>query len=377
MSTPLGFPIAEISADGSVVITKHEGTGGAVTVDTVTAQLRLRDPGRRSTSAPTSRRASTRMTLTQDGPDRVAITGVRGEAPPATTKVCLNALGGFRNSVEFLLTGLDIPEKAALIRAQMESRARGATRRTRSSGTSTAPTTSTRPRSPRPPRSCAATSRTPTRTGRPRVQRRGDPARARVVPGLQRHRARPAAAPRTASTAPPTCRRPRCRTSSSTPTARAPRSPRRHGDRRSSTPIVSHRLAERRDRRVAGEPVRAPARPARARALRRQGRRRQRRRVDPREPPAPRRGLRLARRPSSTSDGARAAARGRDARRSRSTRCPTWPAVNIVVHGLLGEGVASSTRLDPQAKGARRVAARPRLRHPGGPAPATPEELLA
>ena len=36
---PLGFPVAELAADGSSVITKHDGTGGAVTVDTVTAQL--------------------------------------------------------------------------------------------------------------------------------------------------------------------------------------------------------------------------------------------------------------------------------------------------------------------------------------------------
>jgi hypothetical protein len=61
------------------------------------------------------------MAVTQDGPDRVAITGVVGEPPPPSTKVCLNTVGGFRNTVEFLLTGLDIEEKAALVRAQMEA----------------------------------------------------------------------------------------------------------------------------------------------------------------------------------------------------------------------------------------------------------------
>ncbi|KAA1395588.1 acyclic terpene utilization AtuA family protein [Aeromicrobium ginsengisoli] len=120
MSTPLGFPVAEISEDGSVVITKHEGTGGAVTIDTVTAQLVYEVGGPSYLGPDVSTRLDT-MTLTQEGPDRVAITGVLGEAPPATTKVCLNALGGFRNSVEFLLTGLDIPEKAELIQRQMES----------------------------------------------------------------------------------------------------------------------------------------------------------------------------------------------------------------------------------------------------------------
>jgi hypothetical protein len=120
LSIPLGFPIAEISADGSVVITKHEGTGGAVTVDTVTAQLVYEVGSAVYLGPDVSTRLDT-MTLTQDGPDRVAITGVTGEAPPETTKVCLNAFGGFRNSVEFLLTGLDIPAKAELIRTQMDT----------------------------------------------------------------------------------------------------------------------------------------------------------------------------------------------------------------------------------------------------------------
>ena len=120
MTRPLGFPIAEISADGGIVITKHDGTGGAVTVDTVTAQLVYEIQSPLYLGPDVSTRLDT-MTVTQDGPDRVAVTGVTGELPPATTKVCLNEFGGFRNSVEFLLTGLDIPEKASLIRGQMES----------------------------------------------------------------------------------------------------------------------------------------------------------------------------------------------------------------------------------------------------------------
>ena len=47
------------------------------------------------------------------------IAGVRGTPPPATTKVCLNLIGGFRNSVELLLTGLDIEAKAAWVRRQV------------------------------------------------------------------------------------------------------------------------------------------------------------------------------------------------------------------------------------------------------------------
>ncbi|PRC56440.1 exopolyphosphatase, partial [Mycobacterium sp. ITM-2017-0098] len=59
--------------------------------------------------------------LTGDGPDRVRITGVTGEPPPPTVKVSLNSLGGFRNEVTFVLTGLDIEAKARLVRHQLET----------------------------------------------------------------------------------------------------------------------------------------------------------------------------------------------------------------------------------------------------------------
>jgi hypothetical protein len=120
MSAPLGFPIAEVAADGSCVIAKHEGTGGAVTVDTVTAQLMYEVGGPVYLGPDVSTRLDT-MSVSQDGADRVAITGVVGEPAPSSTKVCLNTIGGFRNTVEFLLTGLDIEEKAALVRTQMEA----------------------------------------------------------------------------------------------------------------------------------------------------------------------------------------------------------------------------------------------------------------
>lgn len=115
-----GFPIAEIDADGSSTITKHPGTGGAVTVGTVTAQLLYEVTGGRYAGPDVTTRLDS-VRLTQDGPDRVRITGVRGEAPPPTLKVSLNALAGFRNEAVFVLTGLDIEAKAALVRRQMEA----------------------------------------------------------------------------------------------------------------------------------------------------------------------------------------------------------------------------------------------------------------
>ena len=113
-----GFPIAEIFADGSSVITKHPGTGGAVTVGTVTAQLLYEVAGPRYPGPDATLRLDS-VQLTAHGTDRVAISGVRGEPPPPTLKVSLNALGGYRNQVEFVLTGLDIDAKAQLVKDQL------------------------------------------------------------------------------------------------------------------------------------------------------------------------------------------------------------------------------------------------------------------
>ncbi|NEB19236.1 acyclic terpene utilization AtuA family protein [Streptomyces coelicoflavus] len=114
-----GFPLAELHADGTSVITKHDGTGGFVDVGTVTAQLLYETGGARYAGPDVTTRLDT-VRLGQDGPDRVRVEGVRGEAPPPTLKAGLNRLGGFRNEVAFVLTGLDIEAKAALVRDQME-----------------------------------------------------------------------------------------------------------------------------------------------------------------------------------------------------------------------------------------------------------------
>ncbi|OEU87502.1 exopolyphosphatase [Streptomyces abyssalis] len=115
-----GFPLAEIARDGSAVITKHPGTGGAVTTGTVTAQLLYETAGARYAGPDVTARLDS-VSLSQEGPDRVRIDGVRGEAPPPRLKVGLTRLGGWRNEVTFVLTGLDIEAKAALVRRQMEA----------------------------------------------------------------------------------------------------------------------------------------------------------------------------------------------------------------------------------------------------------------
>ena len=115
-----GFPIAEMDADGSCVITKHPGSGGAVTVETVTAQLLYEIGAPRYLGPDVVSRFDT-ITLAADGHDRVRISGTRGEPPPETLKVCCNTLGGYRNDVVFVLCGLDVERKAALVREQMDA----------------------------------------------------------------------------------------------------------------------------------------------------------------------------------------------------------------------------------------------------------------
>jgi hypothetical protein len=113
-----GFPIAEVAADGSGVITKHDGTGGAVTVETVTAQL-LYEIGAPAYLGPDVVAHFDTIALHEAGPDRVAVSGVRGSPPPPTLKVGTVTLDGYRNAMTFVLTGLDVEAKARLVGEQL------------------------------------------------------------------------------------------------------------------------------------------------------------------------------------------------------------------------------------------------------------------
>ena len=106
-----GFPIAEVEADGSSVITKHESHGGLVSVGTVTAQLLYEIGGPAYANPDVTARFDT-IQLEEVGENRVRISGVKGEPPPPTTKVSMNYQGGYRTSVNLMLTGLDIEAKA-------------------------------------------------------------------------------------------------------------------------------------------------------------------------------------------------------------------------------------------------------------------------
>jgi len=122
-----GFPLAEMAEDGSAVITKHPGTGGLVSVGTVTAQLLYEIGGPRYENPDVVADFST-IELEQVGPDRVRLSGVRGFPAPEKLKVSVNLLGGWRNTMTFVLTGLDVEDKAALVRRTLEESLGGADR---------------------------------------------------------------------------------------------------------------------------------------------------------------------------------------------------------------------------------------------------------
>ena len=112
--TRVGFPWAEIAADGSCVIGKHDGTGGEVSIGTVTSQL-LYEIGSPSYLGPDVTARFDTIRLEQAGTDRVRVCGTRGEPPPSTLKVAMNEVGGFRNDLAVALTGLDVEAKARLV----------------------------------------------------------------------------------------------------------------------------------------------------------------------------------------------------------------------------------------------------------------------
>lgn len=107
----MGYPIAEIAADGSCVITKHTGTGGLVSVGTVSAQL-LYEIGAPEYLNPDVIGHFDTLQLEQVGDDRVRVFGCKGSAPPPSHKVCINTLGGYRNSMNLIVPGLDVELKA-------------------------------------------------------------------------------------------------------------------------------------------------------------------------------------------------------------------------------------------------------------------------
>lgn len=111
-----GFPWAEVAADGSFVVGKHDNTGGLVSVGTITSQL-LYEIGGPQYLGPDVIAHFDTIDVADVAPDRVLVSGTKGSPPPATLKVAMNELGGYRQDMSIALTGIDIEAKAALVEA--------------------------------------------------------------------------------------------------------------------------------------------------------------------------------------------------------------------------------------------------------------------
>ncbi len=180
----VAFPLAEVADDGSCVITKHPGTGGAVTVATVTEQLLYECTGT-SYGGPDVVSLFDTVRLEQAGPDRVTVRGVQGLPPGDWLKVSTNRIGGFRTSMTVPLTGLDIERKAALLQRQLADALDAAAEVTVTLARTDRADAAAAERKPAP--CCISPSRTGTGQGRPRVLGTGRGQRAVQHSRLLRH----------------------------------------------------------------------------------------------------------------------------------------------------------------------------------------------
>jgi hypothetical protein len=110
----LGYPLVEARPDGTFTVTKHPGTGGLVSVHTVSEQL-LYEMGSPRYLAPDCVARFDSITLTADGPDRVTVSGARGEPPPEKLKVSASFSHGYRAFGRLIVSGPDSLAKANLV----------------------------------------------------------------------------------------------------------------------------------------------------------------------------------------------------------------------------------------------------------------------
>ena len=113
----LGFPIAEVSANGECVITKEQNTNGIVNTETVTSQLLYEISGPLYFNSDVVAGLHS-VKLARVGDDRVHVSGIKGHPPPSTTRGGITAHGGYQAEWHFYLVGLDIKEKCQWMEEQ-------------------------------------------------------------------------------------------------------------------------------------------------------------------------------------------------------------------------------------------------------------------
>ncbi|KAF2799635.1 DUF1446-domain-containing protein [Melanomma pulvis-pyrius CBS 109.77] len=114
----LAYPIAEIYNDGHCVVTKQPGQNGIVNVDTVRSQLVYEIQGRYYYNPDVIADLSS-LSIFQEGPERVHVSGFKGLPPPQTLKVAIQAYGGYQAEILVYAMGLDIEEKAQSFEEQI------------------------------------------------------------------------------------------------------------------------------------------------------------------------------------------------------------------------------------------------------------------